>query len=87
METISHREFRNQSGSVLERVRNGETIAITNHGEVAAILSPPHASAIDRLGAAGRLRKAINSEPFGLTERLHSDISSAELLDELRGDH
>lgn len=86
METISHREFRNQSGSVLERVRNGETIAITNHGEIAAILSPPFSSAMDRLAAAGRLREATSSEPFDGTNRLQIAISSTELLNELRAD-
>ena len=38
--TISHRELRNHSSDVLRRVQAGETIQVTNHGEVVAVLSP-----------------------------------------------
>src|SRR5258708_36525755 len=39
--TISHRELRNNSAEVLRAVGAGETIEVTNHGEVAAGVSPP----------------------------------------------
>ncbi len=39
--TIPHRELRNNSSKILEEVRRGETIHITNHGEVVATLVPP----------------------------------------------
>ncbi len=39
--TIPHRELRNNSSKILEEVRNGETIHITNHGEIVATLVPP----------------------------------------------
>lgn len=39
--TIPHRELRNNSSKILEEVRNGETIHITNHGVVVATLIPP----------------------------------------------
>ena len=39
--TIPHRELRNNSSKILEEVRNGETIHITNHGVVVATLVPP----------------------------------------------
>ena len=38
MTTIPHRELRNQSSKILERVKNGETIDVTNNGEIAATL-------------------------------------------------
>lgn len=41
MRTISHRELRNNSAEVLRAVAAGETIEVTNHGEVAAVLVPP----------------------------------------------
>ena len=44
MTTIPHRVLRNQSSKILERVKNGETIDVTNNGEVAATLIPPAAS-------------------------------------------
>ncbi|WP_054681390.1 type II toxin-antitoxin system Phd/YefM family antitoxin [Microbacterium sp. No. 7] len=39
--TIPHRELRNDSSRILEEVRSGETIHITNHGEIVATLVPP----------------------------------------------
>lgn len=41
--TIPHRELRNNSSAILEEVRRGETIHITNHGVVVATLIPPPA--------------------------------------------
>ena len=84
--TISHRELRNNSGKVLERVRNGETVAITNHGELAALLVPPHLAPIDQLTAAGRVREPSSTGPLGPANRLSRSESTADVLDELRGD-
>ena len=39
--TIPHRELRNNSSEVLRQVQAGETIEITNRGEVVAVLIPP----------------------------------------------
>ncbi len=47
MKTIPHRELRNHSGDVLRRVQAGETIQVTNHGEVVAILSPARGVGLD----------------------------------------
>ncbi|WP_423183900.1 type II toxin-antitoxin system Phd/YefM family antitoxin [Arthrobacter sp. NyZ413] len=33
MTTIPHRELRNNGSKILERVKNGETIDVTNNGE------------------------------------------------------
>ena len=49
MTTIPHRELRNQSSKILERVKNGETIDVTNNGEIAATLIPPSSSPFERL--------------------------------------
>ena len=59
MKTIAHRELRNNSSAVLARVAAGEAIAVTNHGEVAAVLVPPAASALERVlqARAARLPK------------------------------
>ena len=34
METIPHRELRNHSSEILARVSKGESIAVTNHGDL-----------------------------------------------------
>jgi prevent-host-death family protein len=57
MTTIPHRELRNQSSKILERVKNGETIDVTNNGEVAATLIPPAASPFERLLLSASVRK------------------------------
>jgi prevent-host-death family protein len=56
MGTMSHRELRNNSAEVLRAVRAGETIEVTNHGEVAAVLVAPsltpYAAGAERCGPA-----------------------------------
>jgi prevent-host-death family protein len=87
MTTIPHRELRNQSSKILERVRNGETIDVTNNGEVAATLIPPAVSPFERLLLSGSVRRAA-SQPvdFQALRRVRSDTDSTEILAELRGD-
>ncbi|MGF6832885.1 prevent-host-death family protein [Paenarthrobacter sp. TE4293] len=87
MTTIPHRELRNQSSRILERVKNGEVIDVTNNGEIAATLIPPSASPFERLLRAGSVRPA--SDPpvdFRILPRVKSEISTAEILADLRGD-
>lgn len=86
METISHRELRNHSGQILERVRNGETVAVTNHGELTAILVPPHSQLIDQLDAAGRVKHASDPSPLGLGRRVRRSTPTSAVLDDLRND-
>jgi prevent-host-death family protein len=86
MTTIPHRELRNQSSKILERVKNGETIDVTNNGEVAATLIPPSASPFERLLLAGNVRPALGAVDFQVLRRVTSDAGTAEMLSDLRGD-
>ena len=87
MTTIPHRELRNQSSKILERVKNGETIDVTNNGEVAATLIPPAASPFERLLLSGSVRRATSENvDFQVLRRVSSGAGSAEILSELRGD-
>jgi prevent-host-death family protein len=87
MTTIPHRELRNQSSKILERVKNGETIDVTNNGEVAATLIPPSASPFERLLLAGHVRTSTQgSVDFQALPRVQSDASTPEILADLRGD-
>ncbi|MDI2023046.1 MULTISPECIES: type II toxin-antitoxin system Phd/YefM family antitoxin [Paenarthrobacter] len=87
MTTIPHRELRNQSSKILERVKNGEVIDVTNNGQVAATLIPPSASPFERLLQAGSIRPAIESPvDFRLVARVSSDLTTADILADLRGD-
>lgn len=87
METISHRELRNNSAEVLRRVGSGETLLVTNNGRPAALISPPPSDRYGAMMAAGLLRPA--AEPLdvsSLPEPAESDVDTAELLRQLRGD-
>lgn len=42
MRTIPRRELRNNSSKILAAVKAGETIQVTNDGEVTAVLVPPY---------------------------------------------
>lgn len=86
MRTIPHRELRNNSSQVLADVRGGETIAVTNNGEVAAILVPPGTSRYDQLVASGRVIPAARRGRAREIVRAHTDMTVAEVLDDLKGE-
>ncbi len=78
--TIPHRELRNHSSEVLRRVQAGETIQVTNHGEVVAVLSPPSQ------GLTPRVVPAKQRGGFASIPRLRSAETIREALDALRED-
>lgn len=41
MDSVASRDLRNHTADVLRRVRRGEVVAVTVHGEVVAELRPP----------------------------------------------
>ncbi|MEV7605083.1 type II toxin-antitoxin system prevent-host-death family antitoxin [Paenarthrobacter sp. NPDC089322] len=87
MTTIPHRELRNHSSKILERVKNGEVIDVTNNGEVAATLIPPSASPLERLLQACSVRPAIGTPvDFRFLPRVKSEMATEEILADLRGD-
>lgn len=86
MESIPHRELRNNSSAVLARVRSGESLAVTNHGVITAILSPPGSSELTRLEAAGQVRGPRTAAPDFTLIRRARGVGSRELLDDVRGD-
>ena len=83
--TVSHRELRNNSADIL-RAAAGETIAITNNGIVAAVMSPPQPTIIDDLITRGQARAARGDiRGFLARERVRSEASSAEIIADARG--
>lgn len=81
--TIPHRELRNNSSSVLREVRDGETVNITNGGELVAVLSPPPVE-----GGPSNLRVKSAARRGGFDEIQSVEIqgSTQDLLDDLRGE-
>jgi prevent-host-death family protein len=86
MRTISHREMRNKSGEVLRSVADGETIQVTNHGRVSALIVPPGGGTLTELISRGQVRVAPNP-PSSLRTiaRRKSKLSSEEIVADLRG--
>ncbi|TVZ03237.1 type II toxin-antitoxin system Phd/YefM family antitoxin [Trebonia kvetii] len=88
MRTISHRELRNNSSEILRAVSAGETIEVTNHGEVAAVLMPPGLTVYERLVIAGKVRVPQADRPIDLrtVPRAVAPISTSDIIADLRGD-
>ena len=79
---IAHRELRNNSSEILRRVASGETMEITNHGDVVAIISPAQPERPPRV----RMRKATIRGRFDEIEAVEGKYTTQELMDYLRGD-
>lgn len=84
METIAHRELRNNSSKVLARVKAGETIAVSNHGEIAAVLVPPGSTAYEQMIASGLVTEAASPGHARDITRSTSPLRTADVLDDLR---
>jgi prevent-host-death family protein len=86
MERIGVRELRQHASRYLDRVKEGETVEVTERGRLVALLVPPSpaATARERLIAAGRLLPS--SGPLRLPRRVPADRDSGAVLDALRED-
>jgi len=86
METVTHREMRNNSGELLRRVEAGESVQVSNNGHVVAVIGPVGADVIDDLLASGQGRPATAAVAslIGRSRRPGS-IGSAALVEDARG--
>jgi prevent-host-death family protein len=73
---------------VLRAVSAGESVEVTNYGEVAAVLVPPSLMPYERLVAAGKVREPRKDRPVDLRSirRVSAPVSSAEIIADVRGD-
>ena len=86
MKTVTHREMRNESGEILRRVANGETIQVTNRGQVAALIVPADTDIFTELVSRGQVRPAL--QPLSsLTSvvRRKAAADSKVIVDDVRG--
>jgi len=86
METIPHRELRNNSSAVLSSVRAGRTVGITNHGTLVALLVPPPTTRLAELLAAGRVRPPRAKADIRSLSRVKIDEPVVEVLEDLKGE-
>ncbi len=86
MKTVSHREMRNQSGEILRCVAGGETVQVTNHGRLSALIVPPGTGTLTELISRGQVRVALHP-PSSLRTvvRRKSKASSEEIVADTRG--
>jgi len=78
--------MRNSSGEILRAVAAGETVEVTNNGQVAALITPPGADVLTQLVALGQARSARRStaDLAGIDRRC-AQVTSAEILTDVRG--
>ncbi|MDQ1292940.1 MAG: type toxin-antitoxin system prevent-host-death family antitoxin [Actinomycetota bacterium] len=74
----------NNSGELLRRTAEGESVLITNGGVPAAVMVPAGSDARTRLVAAGRLRTGTGLDLKALPEPVRSSRSSDDLQGEDR---
>jgi len=78
--------MRNSSGEILRAVASGETIEVTNNGQVAAVISPPDGNVLARLKAQGSARAARRPlADLSTIQRRKATLSSVELVADTRG--
>ena len=82
MQTITHRQMRNDSASVLRQVQAGQSFAVTNNGAEIAWLSPPTPRGTLRVQRPATSRGGFTA----LLAAPAAGPSNAEILAELRGD-
>lgn len=85
VESVSQREMRNNSGELLRRVAEGESVLITNGGVPAAVMVPAGSDRRTRLIAAGLLRTGTGLDLGALPTPVRSVRPSDDLLAEDRG--
>ncbi len=81
MRTIAQRELRNDNAQIMRGVEQGETYTVTRRGVPVARLSP-----ITDASDLRRVRPAKKRPTFARMERVTTDVPTAKILDDLRGE-
>ena len=77
--------MRNESGEILRHVANGETIQVTNRGQVAALIVPPSSDTLTELISRGQVRLAIRPlASLGSVVRRKAGTDSKTIVDDIR---
>jgi prevent-host-death family protein len=77
--------MRNNSGELLRRIAQGESVLVTNNGVPAAVLVPAGSDVRSRLTASGRLRIGTGLDLGALPPPVAAPDSTERLLEEDRG--
>jgi antitoxin (DNA-binding transcriptional repressor) of toxin-antitoxin stability system len=78
--------MRNQSGEILRKVADGETIQVTNNGQVTALIVPPGTDTLADLISRGQVRVARQPlSSLRSVARRKSTASSEAIVADVRG--
>ena len=87
MRTVTHREMRNSSGEILRAVAAGESVQVSNNGQIAAVISPPPSgdplAELVRRGEARPPRRPLSD--LASLPRRKAGRTSGELVSDARG--
>lgn len=89
--SVGLRELRQQTSAVLKRVRDGESIDVTDHGHPIARIVPLRPSALDQLVLEGRASEGGGDllalmDELGLPAPSRTSMLASEALADLRAD-
>lgn len=88
MRTIKRRDLSHHSGAILDEViKTGEPVRVTNRDGEAVIISKEPVSLYEQWKRDGLIEEATSQLPWSEVPTMHSDLSVAEILDEIKGDH
>ncbi|MBP6995529.1 MAG: type II toxin-antitoxin system prevent-host-death family antitoxin [Phycicoccus sp.] len=86
MDTITHREMRNNSGEILRRVESGETVQVSNNGRPVALIVPINGHDLNALVARGEARAArTGSGSLATIVRANAGMPSQDIVADVRG--
>ncbi|MGH8996899.1 MAG: type II toxin-antitoxin system Phd/YefM family antitoxin [Acidimicrobiales bacterium] len=88
MTRIGVRELRQHASRYLDKVKAGETVEVTERGELVAVLvpPPPHVAQRDQLIADGRLLPARSAFRLPTRVPFESSPTASEVLTDSRAD-
>jgi antitoxin (DNA-binding transcriptional repressor) of toxin-antitoxin stability system len=90
MKRVGIRELKNRLSAYIRAVSSGETVLVTDRGQVVAELAPPQRNA-GEAGLADLARRGLmtragtNAKPYPLLPRAMKGRKSSDLLDLERG--
>lgn len=87
MDQVPIRQLQQHASAVIRRVRDGETVGITDRGTLVAVIAPPSSvGGAAALIAAGRVRPGVGSIGLVGPPPVEGAPSTAEILEDLRRD-